>query len=159
MLSCCNHIKAMLNVNQFDSHAAARMLDFFGARTPWQRALWSPGTVLSLREVLEASAAVQAGILSDASLRNLVNATLGLVGPDPGIGPVARKQALQRALQSPIRMDGAEYHQIKIILTDVEREYLANWAAALRTALPPRPERTARCIASFLLDAGFSAPY
>lgn len=135
------------------------MLDFFGARTPWQRALWSPGTVLSLREILEASEALQEGILSDASLRNLVDFTLALVGPDPGVGPSARKQALIKALKSPIRVDGAEFHQIRIILEDVEREYLQNWAAALRTATPPRPERTARCIASFLLDAGFSAPY
>ncbi|HEY5329735.1 MAG TPA: hypothetical protein VIJ79_07625 [Acidobacteriaceae bacterium] len=149
----------MLSVNQYENHVAARLLDFFGARTPWQRALWSPGTVLSLKEILEASEAVQAGILTDASLRNLVSATLGLIGPDPGIGATARRQALQRALQSPIRMEGAEYHQIRIILNDVEREYLTNWAAALRMANPPSPERTARAVAAFLLDAGFSAPF
>lgn len=149
----------MLVVNPFDTHAAARMLDFFGARTPWQRALWSPGTVLSLKEVLEASQAVQEGILSDASLRNLVEYALTQIGPDPGIGPTQRKQALVKALKSALRADGAEFHQVKIILQSVEAEYLQNWVAALRANTPPRAERTARCIGSFLLDSGFSGPY
>lgn len=149
----------MLGVNPFDVHVAARMLDFFGVHTRWQRSLWSPGSVLSLREVLEASQAVQDGILSDASLRNLVDYTLALIGPDPGIGPGARKQTLIRALKSPIRMDGAEYHQIKLVLQAVEGEYLQNWAAALRANSHPLAERSARYISSFLLDSGFSAPY
>lgn len=40
-----------------------------GAKTPWHRGLWTPGTVLSLKEVLEASEAVQAGVLSGGSFR------------------------------------------------------------------------------------------
>lgn len=149
----------MLSVNPFDTHAAARMLDFFGARTPWQRSLWSPGTVLSLKETLEGSQAVQEGILNEGSFRNLVESTIALIGPDPGVGATARKQTLVRALKSPIRMDGAEYNQIKLLLQAVEAEYLQNWATALRANTPPRAERSARYIASFLLDAGFSAPY
>ena len=149
----------MLGVNPFDIHTATRMLDFFGARTPWQRSLWSPGSVLSLKEVLEASQAVQEGILADGALRNFVDYTTTLIGPDPGIGPAPRKQALIRALKSPIRMDGAEYNQIKLLLQIIEAEYLQNWTTALRANARPRPERSARYIASFLLDAGFSAPY
>ena len=149
----------MLGVNPFDIHTAARMLDFFGARTSWQRSLWSPGSVLSLEEVLEASQAVQDGILAEGALRNLIDYTITLIGPDPGIGPAPRKQALIRALKSPIRMDGAEYNQIKLLLQTIEAEYLQNWAIALRANTPPRAERSARYIASFLLDAGFSAPY
>jgi hypothetical protein len=92
-------------------------------------------------------------------LRNLVDYTTTLIGPDPGIGPAPRKQALIRALRSPIRLDGAEYNQIKILLQAIEAEYLQNWATALRANTQPRAERSARYIASFLLDAGFSAPY
>lgn len=32
----------------------ARLLDFTGDTTPWQRRLWSLGTALALREVYEA---------------------------------------------------------------------------------------------------------
>jgi len=38
----------------------ARLLDFTGETTPWQRRLWSLGTVLALRELHEADPWVDA---------------------------------------------------------------------------------------------------
>jgi hypothetical protein len=149
----------MLNVNPYEQHVAARILDFCGAKTPWHRALWAPGTILTMKEVLEGAEALQAGILSEGSLRNLVGCATALIGPDPGIGPIERKQTLQKALKSSIRANGTDYHVIRQILADTEREYLSNWASALRRAPLPGAERAARSIASFLLDSGFSAPY
>jgi hypothetical protein len=74
-----------------------------GAKTPWHRGLWTPGTVLSLKEVLEASEAVQAGVLSDGSLRNLVAGTSALIGPDQALGPInaeMRSDVLFKALSA-----------------------------------------------------------
>jgi hypothetical protein len=42
----------------------ARLLDFTGETTPWQRRLWSLGTVLALRELHEAGPWVDAQVLS-----------------------------------------------------------------------------------------------
>lgn len=149
----------MLNVNPYDQHVAGRLLDFFGASTAWHRSLWVPGVVLTLKEVLEASEAQQAGILSEGSIKNLIGCAQAAIGPDPGIGPEAQKSCLQEALRSPVHANGAEYHRIKILTTMIERDYLTHWANAMRSGNRPKPERAARAIASFLLDAGFSAPF
>jgi hypothetical protein len=42
----------------------ARLLDFTGETTPWQRRLWSLGTVLALRELHEAGPWVDTQVLS-----------------------------------------------------------------------------------------------
>ena len=132
----------MLNVNHYEQPVSARLLGFMGTITPWHRGLWTPGTVLSRKEVLQASEAVQAGVLSDGSFRNLVAGTLASIGPDPGIGANQRRDAHRGALQSPIHANRAGYHQIKLLLRDFEMrdfesDYLANWAIALRRPNPP----------------------
>ena len=47
----------MLLANIDDEHVVARLLDFFGSGTAWQRRLWDIGTVLALEEALEAGQA------------------------------------------------------------------------------------------------------
>ena len=54
----------MLRNHPFENRVVARLLDFFRGASPWQRALWSSGIVLTLQELLEASEAVRAGVLS-----------------------------------------------------------------------------------------------
>jgi hypothetical protein len=39
----------------YPQHILARLGDFFGETTPWQRRLWDTGTVLALRELAEAT--------------------------------------------------------------------------------------------------------
>ena len=54
----------MIDVNdQYATHVTARLIDFYGAATPWHRGLWTVGLVLTLRELLEASEAVRSGVL------------------------------------------------------------------------------------------------
>ena len=43
--------------------------------------------------------------------------------------------------------------------SDIETQYLTRWAVSLRTSARPAPERTARAIASQLLDNGFSPTF
>lgn len=58
----------MLRSEPFEQLVAARLLDFFGAETPWQRRLWDVGTCLTLHEIVEAADAVVAGALSIEAL-------------------------------------------------------------------------------------------
>lgn len=88
-----------LIVQPFDSIVGARLLDFFNQRTPWQRWLWSTGVVLTLKEVLEASEAVRAAVLSEASLSNLTNSVSIIIGHDPGAGDATQKRLLQESLK------------------------------------------------------------
>ena len=151
----------MLAVNGFDGHVAARLLDFFGQATPWHRRLWNPGLVLTLRETLEASEAVRFAVLSKSSLQLLCNSTMKLAGVDPGAGSSKQKSLLQQCLQARFQHGGRLDHEIvQQVTRDISENYLARWARSLGDAkCRPHPERTARSIASHLLDAGFSSDY
>ncbi|HEY8505919.1 MAG TPA: hypothetical protein VIL46_15145 [Gemmataceae bacterium] len=73
----------MLERSTQASHVAARLLDFFGARTPWQRRLWNVGIVLGLKELIEASEAIRDNILSKAAFQSLRESLEVMAGQDP----------------------------------------------------------------------------
>jgi hypothetical protein len=57
---------------------------------------------------------------------------------------------------------GVDYHTIGQIAAELEANYLKNWQAVLRDGAQPGPpggERTARALASHLLDLGFSSTH
>lgn len=146
-------------VNHFDQHVGARLLDFFGASTPWHRALWNPGLCLVLREVLEASEAVRMSVLSDSSLSSLTNMAQLLAGTDPGAGSPEQRKMLQGSIRNKPRFDGLDYHLVAQQEAVCRRLYLERWADALQGQHSFGPERVARCVASHLLDIGYSAEY
>ena len=146
-------------VNESDVHTGARVLDFFDSRSPWNRRLWNVGLSLTLREVLEAAEAVSAGVLSPSSLNFLANVAQKIAGTDPGAGTDDEKCLLRHALKPKLRLRGLDY---QVVLQQEERArttYLARWANALRGPASPGPERTARAIASHLLDMGHSSDF
>src|ERR1700687_4758643 len=150
----------MLAVNPFNSHVSARILDFFNTATQWHRRLWSVGLSLTLAEVLEASEGVRLGLLSLESLKALSGSAMAIAGVDPGTGSARQKQLLQQALRSDFRFSGLDYFTVRDLQTDIERNYLIRWADQLNN--PPfalGAERTARSIASHLLDIGLSSDY
>jgi len=150
----------MLAVNPFNNHVSARLLDFFNAATQWHRRLWCPGLSLTLAEVLEASDAVRHSLLNQDSLKFLCGSAIAIAGLDPATGSTQQKQLLQHALRTDARFGGLDYFTIRDLQADIERHYLERWAEALGTSAPaPGPERTARSIASHLLDLGFSSDY
>src|SRR5947209_2859759 len=146
----------MAITDEFGATVAARLLDFFGGPTPWQRRLWSPSVSMMLKEVLEASHAVRSGVLNDDTLTSAVQAASFLAGPDPGVGTVEKKRALQLALKKGLVPAGVDYATVKIIIDEVDHGYLERWADALGSGNHPSAERTARAIAAHLIDAGFS---
>jgi hypothetical protein len=147
-------------VNAYEQHVGARLLDFFGSGTPWQRRLWSVGLCLTLRELVEASDAVRMSALSEASLSALGNTAQALLGRDPGGGPLEARQAVQAALKSRMKAKSLDY----LIVAEHERRcqsaYLQLWATEL-SVVDKRPgaERVARAVASHLLDLGYSEGY
>jgi hypothetical protein len=148
-------------VNTYDQHVVARLLEFFGPAVHWNRSLWTIGTALALREVLEASEAHRNGILGPDSLQSVIGTATRLIGRDPGCGE-ANREVLQQALNATgskaiLRFEGLDYRVIEQISEDIDEHYLDRWAAALRDQnARPGPERAARAVASHLLDLGFS---
>ncbi len=155
----------MLNVNAYEARIAARLLDFFDSKTPWQRGLWTPSVGLTLREVLEASEAVGAGVLTPATLQSLASYCLELVGRDFAFGDAEQKKVLQSALRGDaksglISFEGVEYRVIRQLNEAICGEYLQQWSVCLGPGkAAPGAERAARGIASHLLDSGFSSSY
>ncbi len=150
----------MLQVNEFNRQVAARLLDFFNSATPWHRRLWNIGLLLTLRETLEASEAVRQGVLGPDSLQTLVNSAMKLAGTDPGAGDSRQRQFLQQALKPDLKFSGLDYLTVRDIVADIEQHYLERWAKVLSDVVAaPRLERTARAIASHLMDVGFSSDH
>lgn len=143
-------------VDAFGRQVVSRLLDFFSDGTPWYRRLWSSSALLALEEVLEASHAVRAGIVSEDLFGAAVAVALSLVGPDPGVGSKEAKKALQQALKKTLVPDGVDFHVVKAAAERCRNAYLRLWRDSVATAPYPGAERTARAIAAHLLDAGFS---
>lgn len=149
----------MLNpVNPDDQIIAARLVELLDPTTPWNRSLWSINTLLTFREVLEAAEASRSGILGTDSLKRLGSLAVRLAGKDPGV-LVAERHVLGEALQNPPRHDGLAYHTVSQLLERITPEYLIRWAGALDRTPQPQAERTARSVAGYLLDQGFSGEY
>jgi hypothetical protein len=152
-------------VNPDENLMAARLLDYFSSRTPWHRTLWNAGTVLALREVLEASEAQNLGHLSEKSIRGAVTTALRLLKDDPGIGSPTERTALAGALtlngepRDEISYKGMEYEQIDELLNRATPVYLERWAQAISSDSPPPAERGSRAIAAHLLDQGFNSNF
>lgn len=149
----------MLLVNPRDELIAARLLDFFAWNTRWNRALWDVGSILSLKEVLEASEAVRDGVLSQGTLEWLKQRVEMCIGRDLGLGGKPEHQLLQGCLRSPLRAAGFEWNVCHQAVATVEPTFLARWAAELRTGATLKPERVARYIAAHVMDAGFSGDF
>ena len=150
----------MIDVNdEYDTLVGARLLDFFGTRTHWHRRLWTLGLVLTLKELLEVSRAVRSSILYKNSVEDISRAAMALAGKDPGIGDKQQHGALQRSLRTELIFEGMDYYVVQQVASEIESQYLTRWAASLRTNTRSAPERTARAIAGYLLDSGFSQTF
>ena len=149
----------MLQDTQARIAVAARLQEFWGEYTPWQRRLWNVGTVSALREVAEASTAVSESVLSKESLKRLQSEVAQLVGPDPGVGDSETHRVLQRLLRGDLTAGRVEWHELLEIAERIEDAYLQRWAAFARGSEQQTQERAARYVASHLLEAGFAATY
>jgi hypothetical protein len=151
----------MLATAAFDEHVFARLLDFFSDRTAWQRTLWSSGTVLSLRELQEASEQVAAGVVGQAALAHYAHCIEMAVLRDFGVGDEKRRKLLGSLLRTDDRnrtlaANGLQYRTIEQLVPEIASGYLKRWSDTLTASpQPAKPERAARSIAAHLIDCGF----
>ncbi len=131
----------------------ARLLDYFGRRTNWQRRLWNPGTVTVLEETLEAVNLLASGHRA-GTVKELARMAERRSGPDLGLGPPAVRSAMTATLrklqESPENLIAR--HQLDQLLTGVTTGYLARWSRVLSSdpeALAP--EAASRAVAGHLL--------
>ena len=137
----------------------ARLLDYFGRRTNWQRRLWNPGTVTVLQETLEAVDLLASGHLRSNTVGELARTAQRRSGPDRGVGPAAVRAALnatldklQRSPETPVAQ-----HQLEHLLAEIAVGYLDRWSQVV-SAEPEAlaPEAASRTLAGHLLGLGFS---
>jgi hypothetical protein len=98
-------------INPTDPLTAPRLVEFLAPNTPWHRPLWSIGTVLTLRELIEAAQAMRYGVLSEESVKVLGNTAIRLAGKDPAVSEIQRT-ILKNCLQHPPRYEGLDYHSL-----------------------------------------------
>lgn len=143
----------------YPQHIVARLRDFFGETTPWQRRLWDAGTVLALRELCEATHWCSQGVLSAGAVAWLARDVQRLAGPDRGVGERDLRIQLHQTLRSNVPCGSRHHRRLTELIEFVNRDYLDGWGRAVDAAAPASPERCARAIASHLLDCGYSVRF
>jgi hypothetical protein len=143
----------------YAQHIVARLRDFFGETTPWQRRLWDTGTVLALRELSEATDWCSKGVLSGGAVAWLARDIERLAGRDKGVGERDLRVQLAQTLKSNVPCGSRHHRRLDELIDFVNRDYLERWAKAVSGTTPASPERCSRAIASHLLDCGYSIRY
>ena len=137
----------------------ARLLDFFGATSPWQRRLWDVGTCLLLREVVEATTWRAKRVLSDGAVSWLASDAVRSAGRDPALGSAVMRKQLTETLRSPL-LDGSRHtRRLQELSALASDGYLDRWTQLLQSGKRPSIERLARGVAAHLLDLGYSMPF
>jgi hypothetical protein len=134
----------------------ARLLDYWGRRTDWQRRLWNPSSTTVLQETLEAAVELSLGHLREGTVRDLAGCAERQAGPDVGVGSPDLRSAIVETLREVSKSAPAQ-RRLEYLIESVTDRYLANWRDAFAAnpgALPT--ERVSRIIGSHLLDLGHS---
>jgi hypothetical protein len=148
----------MAGSDNFADAVRHRTAEFVDPGVRWQRSLWNTGLVLCLKEILEASDAVQIGAVSSRSVKWLAEWAKAMVADDPGAGSKAERRAIMELLGQDLASGGARYLELRQWIETIESSYLSRWAAAVSEQDLPSRERTSRALAAHLLDLGFSSP-
>ncbi len=145
------------SVNPDDAVAFGRLMEFLSPDPPWSRSLWSVGLILGMEELFEASSLLQSGTLSEASVKRICASLQLKMGKDPAIRS-SEKAHLRLQLNTPPKAGGPAHHTVAQMASSLKLEYLSRWANIAHKG-EYAVEMFARCIASHLLDAGFSAQH
>jgi hypothetical protein len=134
----------------------ARLLDFTGDTTPWQRRLWSLGTALALRELYEAGPWVDAQVLSPGALQWLCRDLERLAGDDAGLGAPEVRRQLREVLHADLSEHSRHRRRLRELIAIIDESYIPRWTAAIDAPQAVSWERLARAVAAHLLDCGYS---
>ncbi len=134
-----------------------RLFDFLHRRTPWHRRLWTIGTVLSLQEVVEYSRIRRESRTPADGLVYVCKAAKREVAHDPAAAAYIGE--ITAVLDRGDQMSADDENRLMHLSARVDERYLEVWAGAIELPDSPPVERTARSIASHLLDKGFSSDH
>ena len=104
----------------------ARLLDYWGRRTDWQRRLWNPSTSTVLHEALESARELEAGQLREAAVRDLAGSAERRAGPDLGVGPSEVRALIVDTLRRLPKSMTAR-RQLEHLLKAIATNYLRTW--------------------------------
>lgn len=138
------------------------MIDFFALDgLPWPRRLWDVGSLLALRELVEASSWARNRVLSPAAVDWQRHELLKVIGPDIGLGDKDLRAELTLLLNRPLLDPSPAHRRLREVIDHARGGYLSRWAAAAARPVEerPAPERLARVVAAHLLDLGYDASY
>lgn len=131
------------------------MAEFFTDRSPWNRRLWSVGSVLALDEVVEIAHHSVDGRVKPLALKEVRLHVRNTCCNDPGLGDSDFRRALSTALERSLgRPD--EIDRLEHLVHRARTGYLDRWRSHATTTTSVELERAARSIASHLLDAELS---
>ena len=154
-----HNIRRMLASDPILEHCVARMTDFFGNDTPWQRRLWGLSSSLMLREVLEAAEFRHQGHFSDTALQDLCRTVARKIGGDPGAGAGELRGEICRCLTGNGLSAPHVERQVAHLAERARTGYLPRLADHIRRGNVVEPEWLAQAIAAHLLDLGFSSEH
>lgn len=136
-----------------------RLLDYFSYTTPWQRQLWRLGTILEMRELLEASREQRRSVLSEEAVKWLGRSLVSKVKRDVGLGAPNERGRLAGHVARDLPPNSHDAHALALLVERATGPYLSNWATALRAEPQLHTEVVARAVGSHLLDGGFSSTF
>lgn len=139
-----------------DELLKARICELLESWQPWQRRLWDLGTVLALREAVEAADWVSRRVLSPAATSWYARESLlPRLGRDAAIRDGQVRRQLNEICKRPLRAGTRGQRSLGLLADLVEDGYLRRWRALIASGGCYDVERAARCITSHMLDQGF----
>jgi hypothetical protein len=132
-----------------------RILEQTEPWTRWDRRAWEPGAILRLRELSEATAWVQKGVLSEGATIWLRDSLRPLIGQDPGLGTGAVRSQLGDLLKNKLTHGSQAQRQLEQLISFTDDGYMRQWRNALAGGGQINIERASRHISSHVIDAGY----
>ncbi|KJF19100.1 hypothetical protein [Acidithrix ferrooxidans] len=138
-----------------------RLLDFFGHNTPWPRRLWGIGVVLGLREIIEYNKVAREGNLSNDGLKYAIASMMKEIVFDRVILSFVNEvnkilENVPANEKTSIYLSEHDEAKLEQLTQRLDERYFDWWIESAEKGMLPPVERTARSIAAYLLDNGFS---
>ncbi|MFD0901399.1 hypothetical protein [Actinomadura sediminis] len=139
-----------------DDLLKARVCELLESWQPWQRRLWDLGTVLALREAVEAADWVSRQVLSPAATAWYARESLlPRLGTDAAVRDGQVRRQLNEVCKRPLKTGTRGQRALRLLADLVEEGYLQRWHEVVVSGRAYNVERAARSIASHMLDQGF----
>ncbi|MCK2212586.1 hypothetical protein MF672_002040 [Actinomadura sp. ATCC 31491] len=133
----------------------ARICELLESWRPWHRRLWDVGTVHAMREAVEAADWVGRHVLSSNAMAWCVRHSLmPRLATDSALRDGEIRRQLHRVCNAPVKAGARGQRALGLLAELVADGYLRRWRDLVAEERA-HVERSARCVASHMLDGGF----